>query len=51
MKTYEVTNTQLNYLKYKYSGVIAYREEDNKYYVRVWWPGYTKEIEQYLNIY
>lgn len=47
-KKIEVTKTQFLYLRKYYAGLIAYRDENGKYYIKVWHTRFAKEIEKYL---
>jgi len=45
----EVTLEQYNYLTFKYKGALAYREDNGRYYIKLWSTRYAKEILKYLN--
>ena len=46
----EVTRLQYNVLKIYFAGIIAYRTDGEKYWIQIWIPGYTKEIEKVLSL-
>lgn len=45
---FEVTETQYNKLMYDFSGVVAGRKKDGKFYIKVWLMEYAKHIQQLL---
>ena len=45
----EVTKTQYLYCIVQFSGAIAHREFDNKFYIKVWDLTYAKQIKKYLD--
>jgi hypothetical protein len=48
-KPFEVTEAQYRYLIIEYSGAIAHRKENGKFYIKLWTMSYKEEIEKYLN--
>jgi len=45
----EVTQDKYNVLRTKFSGIIAHRSKDNKYYIKIWYSKYEKLILQIIN--
>lgn len=45
----EVTEKQYNLLMNKFSGIIAGRKEDGKYYIKLWMKKYKLVIEEFIN--
>ena len=45
----EVTEIQYRTLMDKFSGVVAGRKENGKYYIKVWFMKYAKYVKQYLD--
>lgn len=46
----EVTMSQYAYLIREYSGALAHRTENGKYYIKVWMMRYASEIADYLKL-
>lgn len=44
----EVSQDQYTFLIKEYSGVIAHREDEGKFYIKVWLMGYANKISKYL---
>lgn len=45
----EVTKEKYHKLMLKCQGIVAGREEDGKYYIKVWMPRYASIVESILN--
>ena len=50
-KEIEVTQTQYNFLRKHFSGIIAHRNKDSKYYIKIWYSKFEKQILQFINEY
>lgn len=46
----EVNLEQYNYLKVEYRGIIAYREEAGRYWIKVWDMKYARSIAAYVGM-
>ena len=46
----EVTKEQYNYLKVNYAGIVAHKNEDERYWIKLWMMKYKDEIELFLQI-
>lgn len=44
---FEVTQTQYNILMNHFAGVVAGREEEGKYYIKVWYEKYIPVITNF----
>lgn len=44
----EVTKPQYDVLKVAMAGIIAHREDNGKYYIKVWYPSHSDEINQII---
>ena len=42
----EVTKDQYNSLRKNFSGIIAHRHKDDKYYIKIWYSKYEQLILQ-----
>jgi hypothetical protein len=48
-KPIEVTEKQYRYMIEEFKGIIAHRiDEQNKYWIKVWYMKYAKQIENHL---
>lgn len=47
-KKIEVTKEQYGIIKSQFKGVVMFREENNKYFIKIVVSGYTKEIYERL---
>ena len=45
----EITKEQYNYLKVNYAGIVAHKNEDGRYWIKLWMMKYKDEIELFLN--
>jgi len=45
----EVTKDQYNILRNTFSGIIAHRHKNDKYYIKIWYTKYEKLILQTIN--
>lgn len=45
----EVSKEQYQYLIKNFAGVVAHRESEGKFYIKVWLMQYAKSIENFLN--
>lgn len=45
----EVSKVKYHELVHKFSGIIAHRVENNRYFIKVWIMRYKKRIEEILN--
>lgn len=45
----EVNKEQYQYLIKNFAGMIAHRESEGKFYIKVWSMQYAKPIESFLN--
>ena len=48
-RKFEVTEAQHLALRVKHPGVIAYRQEEGKFFIKVMIPKYIAEIEEFMN--
>lgn len=48
-KEIEVSQDKYNLLRTKFSGIIAHRKKDDKYYIKIWYSQYEKLILQTIN--
>lgn len=44
----EVSIKNFGYLKYKYSGILAFKYRSGKFFIKLWIMSYKKEIETFL---
>lgn len=47
-KEIEVNEKQYNVLREHFSGVIAHRKENHKYYIKIWYSKYEELILNFL---
>ena len=48
-KEFEVSKVNFDKIKKKYSGFIAFRTIDNKYFIKVWFMKIANEIKEIIN--
>ena len=48
-KPIEVTRFQYNIIRNVFSGIIAHRQENGRYWIKRLYPAYRKEVENFLN--
>ena len=46
----EVTREQYEKLKVVFAEIVAHREENGKYWIKLWDVRFKKELEEYLNV-
>jgi hypothetical protein len=47
---FEVSKEQYSFLMNNFQGIVAGREQEEKYYIKVWLIQYAKQIENFLKI-
>lgn len=47
---FEVTSEQYKNLMNQFAGIVAGKEEDGKYYIKVWFTKYIPMIEKVLEL-
>ena len=45
----EVSESAYNRLTNYFSGIVAHRKHDGKFYIKVMWASYCNMVEKYLN--
>jgi len=48
-KQIEVSKEQYQYFAHVFAGIVAYRKDRGRYWIKWLWPGFRKDIERALN--